>query len=130
MISDTIDIYDANIINFGIDFKVVLKRNVNQKTALSAIKQRLFEELTTVPPEMGEPLYLTEIMRIIQEIPEVASVPVRDGVKINSIVGNNYTDYFYDVNTNTSPDNSYVYIPENSIWEVKFIDDIKGTIVG
>ena len=130
MISDTIDIYDANIINFGIDFKVVLKRNVNQKTALSAIKQRLFEELTTVPPEMGEPLYLTEIMRIIQEIPEVASVPVRDGVKINSIVGNNYTDYFYDVNTNTSPDNSYVYIPENSIWEVKFIDDIKGTILG
>lgn len=130
MISDSIDIYDANIINFGIDFKVVLKRNVNQQTALSAIKQRLFEELIAVPPEIGEPLYISEIMRIIQSIPEVASVPVRDGVKVNSIVGANYTDYFYDVDTNTSPDNSYIYIPENSIWEIKFIDDIKGTIVG
>ena len=130
MISDSVDIYDANIINFGIDFKVVLKRNVNQQTAISAIKLRLFEELSSIPPEIGEPLYKTEIMRIIQSIPEVASVPILDGVKVSSIVGSSYTDYYYDVETNTSPDDSYIFIPENSIWEIKFIDDIKGTIVG
>lgn len=130
MISDSVDIFDANIINFGIDFKVSLKRNVNQKAILTTIKQRIFDELSTIPPEIGEPLYLTEITRIIQNIPEVVNVSVKDGVKITSLSGTNYTDYFYNVKTNTSPDNSYIYIPENSIWEIKYIDDIKGTIIG
>lgn len=130
MISDSVDIFDANIINFGIDFKVSLKRNVNQKAVLTTIKQRIFDELSTIPPEIGEPLYLTEITRIIQNIPEVVNVSVKDGVKVTSLSGTNYTDYFYNVKTNTSPDNSYIYIPENSIWEIKYIDDIKGTIIG
>jgi hypothetical protein len=130
MISDSVDLFDANIINFGIDFRLSLKNNVNQKTAINTIKQRIFEELTTIAPEIGEPLYLTEIVRIIQNIPEVASISAKDGVKITSLTGTNYTDYQYNVKTNTAPDNSYIYIPKNSIWEIKYIDDIKGTIIG
>jgi hypothetical protein len=130
MISDSVDLFDANIINFAIDFKLQLKRNVNQKTALATIKQRIFEELTTIAPEIGEPLFYTDIIRIIQNIPEVARISAKDGVKITSLSGGNYTDYHYDVKDNTSPDDSYIYIPENSIWEIKYIEDIKGTIVG
>tara|TARA_R110000851_G_scaffold14570_3_gene49089 strand:- start:176 stop:1996 length:1821 start_codon:yes stop_codon:yes gene_type:complete len=130
MISDSIDIFDANIINFGIDFSLQLKRNVNQQTALSTIKQRIFEELSSVAPEIGEPLYYSEIMRIIQNIPEVARISAKDGIKITSLTGTNYTDYYYNVKNNTSPDDSYIYIPQNSIWEIKYIDDIKGTIIG
>jgi len=130
MISDSIDIFDANIINFGIDFRIQLKNNVNQKTVLSMIKQRIFEEMTSVSPEIGESLYYSEIMRIIQNIPEVARLSVKDGIKVTSLTGTNYTDYYYNVRENTSPDDSYIYIPQNSIWEIKYIDDIKGTIIG
>jgi hypothetical protein len=130
MISDSIDLFDANIINFGIEFRLQLKNNVNQKTVLSAIKQRIFEELTAVSPEIGEPIYYSEIMRIIQNIPEVARISAKDGIKITSLSGTNYTDYHYNVRDNTSPDDSYIYIPQNSIWEIKYIDDIKGTIIG
>ena len=63
-------------------------------------------------------------------MPEVASVPTRDGVKIKSLSGGVYTDYNYEVGLNTSPDNNYIYIPENSIWEIKYIDDIAGSVVG
>jgi len=28
-----------------------------------------------------------------------------------------------------SLDESYIYVPENSIWEIKYIDDIRGTII-
>jgi len=129
MISDSIDIFDANIINFGIEFKLNLKRGVNQQTAIENIKQRIFEEFSLIPPEIGEPLYISEIIRIIQNIPEVDRISPRDGVVVTSITGANYTDYFYEVRQNTSPDNSYIYIPQNSIWEIKFIDDIKGTIL-
>jgi len=130
MISDSVDLFDANIINFGIDFRLALKNNVNQKTTINMIKQRIFEELTTTAPEIGEPLYISEIIRIIQNIPEVARISPKDGIKITSLVGENYTDYYYDTRTNTAPDNSYIYIPQNSIWEIKYIDDIKGTIIG
>ena len=68
-------------------------------------------------------------MNIIQSIPEVANISARDGVKITSLAGTNYSDYSYNVKSNTSPDNSYIYVPENTIWEVKYIDDIKGTII-
>jgi|TARA_Y100000289_G_scaffold64568_1_gene76650 hypothetical protein len=129
MISDSIDIFDANIINFNIDFKVALKQNSNAQTVMSKIKQTLFEELTTIPPEIGEPLYMTEIMRIIQSIPEVANIPLKDGIKIQSLSGGKYTDLKYDVKSNTSPDNTFVYIPQNAIWEIKYIDDIKGTVI-
>ena len=130
MISDTLDLFDANIINFGIEFKVTLKNNTNRQTILSKIKNSLYEEFTSVPPDIGEPLYISEVIRFLQNIPEVASVPMKDGVVITSITGDNYTDYLYDVRANTSPDNNYVYIPQNSIWEVKYVDDIKGTIIG
>jgi 3-deoxy-D-manno-octulosonate 8-phosphate phosphatase KdsC-like HAD superfamily phosphatase len=130
MISDSIDLFDANIINFGIDFKVVLKDNVNQQTALTKIKKILFEEMTANPPEIGEPLYISDLMRVIQNIPEVISVPMKDGIKITSLTGTRYTDYFYDVKGNTSPNNSYIFIPQNSIWEIKYIEDIKGTVIG
>lgn len=129
MISDSIDIFDANILNFGIEFKVSLKNNVNQQTALTNIKKRVFEEISTIPPDIGEPLYISEIMNIIQSLPEVANISTRDGVKVTSLTGTNYSDYSYNVKSNTSPDNSYIYIPENTIWEVKYIDDIKGTII-
>jgi len=129
MISDSIDLFDANIINLGIEFRLSLQTGVNQQTAIEDIKKRLFDELSAVPPEIGEPLYITEIMRIVQNIPEVDRLSPRDGIVVTSLTGNNYTDYFYEIRENTAPDNSYIYIPQNSIWEVKFIDDIKGTIL-
>lgn len=130
MISDTIDLFDANIINLKINFKVTLNTNVNPNTTLMEIKTRIFEELTTIPPDIGEPMYISEIIRIIQSVPGVATVPTRDGVKVSCISGGNYSDYNYEIDVNTAPDNNYIYIPENSIWEIKYIDDIIGTVVG
>lgn len=130
MISDTLDLFDANIINLKINFKVILNNNTNPNTAISDIKRRLFEELTLIPPDIGEPIYISEIMRIIQSVPEVATVPTRDGVKVTSLSGGSHSDFNYEIDLNTSPDNNYIYIPDNSIWEVKFIDDIVGTVVG
>lgn len=129
MISDSVDIFPAKIVNFGLEFSVSLKSNVNHQTVLSEIKNRIYEELKTVPPEIGEHFYVSEVLRIIQNIPEVKNVPIKDGIKITSLTGGQYTDYLYDIRANTSPDNSYIYIPEDTIWEIKYLDDIKGTVM-
>lgn len=128
MISDSVDIFDAKIINLGIEFNVDLKTNVNQQTTLSLIKNKIFEETSTILPEIGEPFYISRIYNIIQNMPEVRNIPIRGGVKITSISDTSHTDYRFDVRNNTSPDESFIYIPEDAIWEVKFIDDIKGTV--
>ncbi len=129
MISDSIDLFDARIINLGIEFRVQLNKDANQQTTLAAIKNRIFEELTTIPPEIGESFYISEVIRIIQNIPEVRNMPIKDGVRVTSKVGTDYSDYSYDIKNNTSPDNSYIFLPQNSIWEIKYIDDIKGTVI-
>ena len=130
MISDSIDIMDAKIINLGLDIKVQVSNNSNPQSLLSEIKTKVYEELMTIPPNIGEAFYISEVYRILRQIPEVINIPLRDGVVVRNIVGNNtHSTYSYDISENMSLDESYIYVPENSIWEIKYIDDIRGTII-
>jgi hypothetical protein len=131
MISDSIDIFDAFIMNVGLDIKVKVAPGTNSQAVLETIKQRLFDELTTVMPDIGQPFYITEVDRILKQIPEVVHVPKRDGIIVRNLVGmGKYSSYSYDINNEIADkDEGFIYIPENTIWEIKFIDDIRGTII-
>jgi len=128
MISDSVDIFDAHVINLAIEIKATAAIGANATALISVIKRKLYEELTAIPPDIGEPFLISEVYKIMRNMPEVESVPQRDGVIITSPAGTKYSDYSYDVNSNMSLDESYIHIPENAIWEIKFIDDIIGTI--
>jgi len=125
MISDSIDILDTIIINLGVEFEVIAQDNINKNNVYSMVKQKLFEELTEIPPEIGEPFYISEVFKIIKNIDEVLDVV---NVSITSISGTNYTDFQYDVDGNISPEGRMIHIPQNCIWELKFINDITGTV--
>lgn len=129
MISDSIDLFDANIINFGLDIKVQAAPGVSTQVLLDTIKRKLYEELMTVMPDIGESFSISEVFAILRAIPEIVRVPQRDGVSIRSLSGGTYTDYFYDIPANMSLDESLIQIPDNSIWEIKYLDDIRGTII-
>ena len=128
MISDSIDIFDANIINLGLELNVIIKQNINPQTFLSILKKRVFEELMIIPPDIGEYFYISEVQRIINAMPEVVRTPPRDGVKVKNLSSGKYSSYSYDIEGNRHPNDSYIYIPKNSIWEIKYLDDITGTI--
>ena len=84
----------------------------------------------TIPPNIGESFYISEVYKILRQIPEIINIPLRDGVIIRNLVGSGtHSSYSYDTAENMSLDESYIYIPENSIWEIKYIDDIRGTII-
>ena len=129
MISDSIDLFDANIINFGLDIKVQAAPGVSTQALLDTIKRKLYEELMTVMPDIGESFSISEVFAILRNIPEIVRVPQRDGASIRSLSGGIYTDYFYDIPANMSLDESVIQIPDNSIWEIKYLDDIRGTII-
>lgn len=125
MISDTIDVFPAKIINFGIFFEVVLNDKVNKVTALSEIRKKVFEELKLSSPQIGEYFSIGEIEKIINNMKIVSRV---NSVKIVHKEGDRYSTNRLSVRSNLHHDGGLIYIPEDCIWEVKYENDITGNI--
>ena len=125
MISDSIDILDAIIMNLGIDFEIIAQTSANKNTVYSLARQKIFEAFSEIPPEIGEHFYVSEVFKILKEIDEVLDVV---SVTLRSISGENYSDYSYGIDDNMSPEGRVLYIPNNSIWEVKYLQDVKGMV--
>ena len=122
MISDSIDIFDAKIVNLGIEFDVAPKNGVSMKSLSIDLRRMLYEELMTVPPDIGEPLYLSEIFALLQNHTDVLTV---NNVKVTSLSGPNYSEVAYEIDSNISPGKKFLYIPADFIWEIKYETDIK-----
>jgi len=125
MINDTIDILDPFIINLGIEFQVKPKSGVNKYSLLNAAINSLSRHFDTMF-YIGEALYISDIYSVLKDVDGVLDVTK---VKIFNKTGGNYAETVFDVNTNVSPDGSYLIAPKNCIFEIKFPKvDIKGKI--
>ncbi len=125
MISDSIDIFDAQILNLGLELDMSLKNNINPSTAASEIRDKLFEEINLVPPEIGQNFSIGFVEEILNSIPIISRV---SKIKVILKTGNNYSDTRIDIKNYTSLDGGSILIPENVIWEVKNKEDIIGKI--
>ena len=125
MINDTIDILDAKILNFGIDFSVVAHRDYNKHDVLNQCMKVLKKEFEQ-PKYMGEPFYISDIQSMLNEVDGVTDVK-KVVVKMKS--GGIYSDSAIDINQQKSADGRYIVIPQNCAVEIKYLNnDIKGTI--
>lgn len=125
MVNDSIDILDAKIFNIGIEFEVVGQKNVSTNHVFNKAKNKIFEQLTITPPEIGEPFQVTEIFRILKEVPEVLDVV---NVKIVSKAGSSYSDYTIRPEDHMDTDGRMLVVPNDVIWELKYESDITGTV--
>jgi hypothetical protein len=126
MINDTIDILDARIVNIGIDFTVKASPDFNKFEVLESSRQAISEYLGDYHLEIGEPLYISNIYNVLKK-----TIGVDDVLKVNikQQVGSDYSDAAYDIKQNMSPDSRILYVPEDIILEVKYLDtDIRGTV--
>lgn len=125
MVSDSIDIFDAEILNLGLEMEIVLRSDANPQTALSSIRGKLFEDLSLVAPEIGQHFSIGMVEQILSSMPIVSRVG-----KIKVVVknGEGYSDTRFDIKNNTSLDGGKILIPENIIWEIKNKRDIIGRI--
>jgi hypothetical protein len=125
MINDTIDILDTNIINFGIEFEIIIEPTSERINTLTNAVREVKKEFSRTR-DIGEPLYITDIYTALKKEPGVLDV-----VSVNIVpkFGALYSDYAINIQQNLSPDGRYLIIPENAIFEIKFPDlDIKGTV--
>ena len=125
MISDTIDILDARIVNIGIEFEVIADEETNRFQILSDCTQAIKNKFV-VTPFIGEPLYLTDIYSALNRVSGVV-----DTKRVNIIrkTGSRYSSTKFDIDEALSADGRYLSVPLNVAIEIKFPDtDIKGAI--
>jgi hypothetical protein len=125
MINDTIDILDPFIINIGINFIVKPELNSNKFKVLNDCVNALSTEYSN-PLFIGESLSLSRIFNILNNVSGV-----NDTVKVQIVNKNssNYSNVFFQINENMSPDGDMLVCPKNAIFELKFPEvDIKGKL--
>ena len=125
VINDTIDILDAKIVNFGVEYIAISDYEVNKFNLLNIANARI-GALYKTHLDIGEPIYVSDIYKELNKIDGV--VDVLD-VRIIRRTGPAYSLVFYDLENRASSDGRYVAADNDVIFELKFPKlDIKGSI--
>jgi hypothetical protein len=121
--NDQIEIYDPKIVNFRIEFTVMVDKRFSQDAVL---RQCISEVKSLYSDKMyiGEPLYVTRVYEILNRVDGV--VDVRK-VKVYNKTGGAYSSVNLDMDKVLSKDGTFFHTPDNTILELRFPDeDIKG----
>ena len=126
MISDSINIKDAFIVNIGVNFEVLALPSYTGRQVLLDCIQRLKEYFITANRSINQPINLARITTVLDRVKGVQTV---QKLQIVNKVGGNYSEFAYDINGATR--NSVIYPSyDPCFFEVKFPDtDIKGRII-
>ena len=124
-INDSVEIKDAIIVNFTIDFTVMYDRNYDPDSVIFACMEKLktyFNETLYI----GEPLYLTKIYNTLNRVTGVADVK---SVIVENKTDSGYSPTVLEMEDAMSKDGTYIKVPKNVILELKYPSlDIKGTV--
>lgn len=124
MINDTLDIIDARIINIYIEFVVDTSfsdKNYVYQKCINKLAQLYKEKF-----DIGQSFSISQVYKTLNLIPEVIDCKK---VKVKVRDGNGYAETNFDVISNLSPDGDYIYCPQDSIFEIKYIEkDLIGTV--
>jgi hypothetical protein len=127
MITDTVDILDAKIINFGISFTILVDPNYNKADVLKVAKDQLIFIFSS-KPYIGESFDILNIYRELQKVKGV--LDVKDVPRIRNLSGLDYSSTSFNIQQNMSTDGNTIYIPRNAIYEIKYPTlDITGVAV-
>ena len=127
MVNDTVDILDGKVINIGIRYEIIPDLDMNRFDILERCTQALQEDFLTIKFGLGESVYITDIYKILNDVPGVTDTKT---VELFNINGGLYSNFVYDVGSNLSNDGRYLRIPSDSAAEVLFPNtDILGVIV-
>ena len=125
MVSDVVEIVDAKIVNFGIDFTVIGDLNKDSSIILQNCIAKLSEDLNT-RPDIGEAFYITDVYKSLKDVDGVVDVV---DVVIYQKNGAGYSSVGFQPEENLSDDGRAVIIPRNGIYEIKYPNaDIKGAV--
>tara|TARA_R110001583_G_scaffold24951_1_gene90752 strand:+ start:6205 stop:8001 length:1797 start_codon:yes stop_codon:yes gene_type:complete len=125
MLNDVIDIMDAKIVNFSVEFVAQIDNRFDSDSVLSQCIENLKEYFSEVS-YVGEPIYITRIYKRLNDINGV--IDVKDVILENK-ADSSYSSTKLNFHDALSRDGTFIKIPKNVIAELKYPDlDIKGTV--
>ena len=129
LVSDSIDILDAVIVNFGIKYFVTVEKGYRGEVVVNGINAKLSEYFNIRNNQINKPIILGEIENIVLNSKGTVSIVSLDVFPISNVSqGSEYSSYSLDINT--SLDRGYIFPPLGGIFEMKFPNEnIIGRIV-
>ena len=125
-LNDVIDIFDAKIVNFSIDFKVVADPRFSNEDIITRCNNELKKHFSN-QLYIGEGILITRIYSILSKVQGVSDVKK---VTIAQKTGANYSPIALNFKEALSKDGSYLNTPKNVIMELKYPEkDIKGVLI-
>lgn len=128
LISDSIDIVDAPIVNLRLDYSVVLYSTAVKNTTLQAINKTLKDYFNIKNFQIDQPIIISDITNILLNTDGVMSVINVTFTGVNgNMNGIDYSDVIFNVEQNIT--NGLLVPPPGGIFEVRYPDfDITGNI--
>lgn len=128
MLTDTIILKPAYIINIQVNFDLIIRPNYTSRQVLAQCLTLLKAYFSRSNWQINQPIILSEIYTLLDQ---VAGVQTVQKVMINNIAGTNqgYSQYSYDISAASLNGTIYPSL-DPSIFEVKYPDvDIQGRVV-
>ena len=116
VLTDTVDILDAKIINLGINFTILVDPKEDKIETLRLVKAQL-EYVYSFKSQIGESFNILDVYREIRKFKNV--LDVKD-VKIRNIVADGYSSTPFNIQQSLSMDGNLIQIPKNAVYEIRY----------
>lgn len=124
MISDAIDILDAQVINLQLKFTVIVDPSLNRTSVLSTVLTKLQKQFEINKVYIDQPIIISDVINTIYSTQGIVAVDSVQFSNVAGVVDNRvYSDIVYDVKSNTK--RQMIFPPTGGIFELRYpIDDI------
>jgi len=126
MIGDNIEIKDGYIINFGVDFEIIVLPNHNNSEVLLNCIDEIKVLFNSQNFQFDQPILIKDVFILLDKVKGVQTVK---NVKFSNKVGGSYSQYAYDIDAATQNQTIYPSL-DPSVFELRYPnEDIKGRVV-
>lgn len=126
VVNDTVDILDAQIINFGINYVAAVDLNASRYTVINRANAALRDYLLKNQYDIGESILITDFYKVLQKVDGIVDVI---DLEIVGKSGGTYAESSFSFKSNLSADGRRIESKNNAVFELKFANvDIKGAI--
>jgi hypothetical protein len=128
LISDAVDIIDASIINYEIDYLITVKSGYRNDQVIQQVNLELKELLKIENFQLDQPIIVSEVENIILNVLGVQSILSLKFINLTGVVeGNLYSTYKYSFQRNI--DRGMIFPSRGGIFEIKYPNEnIKGLV--
>ena len=124
MITDTVDILNAHVVNFAVKYEVTIGINANKYDVINACNVALKGHFSG-KQDIGEPIKLPGIYLALSKVNGVIDIT---SVEVVLKSGGVYSNSSYDFQGSLSGDGTSILAEKNIVFELKYPSlDIKGS---